>query len=68
MNSNTLRIGILGAGRIAEKMAKTIAAMSDVTILAVASRLLERAYDNYETLAIMQQMDARIFMILGETE
>lgn len=33
-----LRIGILGAGNIAEKLANTIAAMPDITVLAVASR------------------------------
>lgn len=66
---NLLRIGILGAGHIAEKMAKTIAAMQDVAILAVASRsmeraqdfaaryAIERAYDSYETLVCDADVD-----------
>lgn len=37
------RIGILGAGHIAEKMAHTVAAMDGVRIYAVASRSLEKA-------------------------
>lgn len=66
---NSLRVGILGAGHIAEKMAKTIVAMPDVTILAVASRsmerahdfaaryAIERAYDSYETLVTDPDVD-----------
>ena len=37
------RIGILGAGHIAEKMAHTVAAMDGVRIYAVASRSIEKA-------------------------
>lgn len=37
------RIGILGAGHIAEKMARTVAAMDGVQIYAVASRSMEKA-------------------------
>lgn len=37
------RIGILGAGHIAEKMARTVAAMNGVQIYAVASRSMEKA-------------------------
>ena len=37
------RIGILGAGHIAEKMARTVADMDGVQIYAVASRSLEKA-------------------------
>lgn len=64
-----MRVGILGAGHIAEKMAKTIAAMSDVLVLAVASRSAERAkafaerfavpraYDNYDALVCDPDID-----------
>ena len=39
------RIGILGAGHIAEKMARTVNAMTGVEIHAVGSRSLEKAVD-----------------------
>ena len=39
----TFKIGILGAGWIAEKMAETVAAMDGYEIFAVASRSLEKA-------------------------
>ncbi|MBQ7811454.1 MAG: Gfo/Idh/MocA family oxidoreductase [Bacteroidales bacterium] len=39
------RIGILGAGHIAEKMARTVAAMDGVQIYAVASRSMEKALE-----------------------
>lgn len=41
--SKTFKIGILGAGWIAEKMTETVAAMDGYEIFAVASRSLEKA-------------------------
>lgn len=38
-----MKIGILGAGNIARKMAQTVNAMEDVTLEAVGSRAMERA-------------------------
>ena len=38
-----MKIGILGAGNIAVKMAKTVSGMKDVENYAVAARNLERA-------------------------
>lgn len=57
------KIGIIGAGHIAHKMAYTISRMSDIELYAIASRDMERArdfanrynikrvYDSYENLA-----------------
>ena len=41
--NNIFRVGIIGAGHIAEKAAKTLAAMQDAECLAVGSRSLEKA-------------------------
>lgn len=38
-----MKIGILGAGNIARKMAQTVNAMEDVTLYAIGSRTLEKA-------------------------
>lgn len=43
MKMENFRIGILGAGHIAEKMARTVAAMDGVEIYAVASRSIDKA-------------------------
>ena len=45
MHMDNFRIGILGAGHIAEKMARTVNAMDGVEIHAVGSRSLEKAAD-----------------------
>lgn len=38
-----MKVGIIGAGHIAEKMATTLAGMDDMSCLAIASRSLEKA-------------------------
>ena len=43
MENAIWRVGIIGAGHIAEKMAATLKGMDDMTCLAVASRSLEKA-------------------------
>ena len=43
MDKNVFRVGIIGAGHIAEKMALTLSALPDMTCLAVASRSLQKA-------------------------
>ena len=43
MDTKVLRVGIIGAGHIAEKMARTLARMPDMTCLAIGSRSLEKA-------------------------
>ena len=45
MFMDNFRIGILGAGHIAEKMARTVNAMDGVEVYAVGSRSLEKASD-----------------------
>ena len=62
MESKLLRVGIIGAGHIARKAARTLNAMTDMTPLAIGSRSLEkarafaveegvaRAYGSYEAL------------------
>lgn len=62
-------VGILGAGKIANSMAKTIAQMADVTLLAVASRSMEKAerfaaeyhipkaYGSYEEMVQDEEID-----------
>lgn len=64
-----LRIGIMGPGNIAHKMAQTILKMDNVTIVAVGSRSIERArkfaqkygiaraYGSYEALAADEDID-----------
>ncbi len=64
-----MKMGILGAGRIAVTMAQTIAQMPDVTSWAVGARSLERAqkfaeeygfekaYGSYEELAADPELD-----------
>ncbi len=64
-----MKVGILGAGNIARKMALTVNGMSGVTLGAVASRSLEKAkafaeefsaekyYDSYEALANDEGID-----------
>ena len=42
-NSAFFRVGIVGAGHIAEKAARTLLQMEDATCLAIASRSLEKA-------------------------
>lgn len=65
----TYKIGIIGAGHIAEKMASTIHDMNNAEVYAIASRQLERAkrfankygieqaYDSYEKLAADHNVD-----------
>ena len=43
MENAIWRVGIIGAGHIAEKMARTLEGMDDMTCLAVASRSLDKA-------------------------
>lgn len=64
-----MKIGILGAGNIARKMAATVNGMNGVTLGAVASRSMEKAkafaeefsaekyYDSYEALAADSNID-----------
>ncbi len=64
-----MKLGILGAGNIARKMAATVNGMKDVTLGAVASRSMEKAkafaeefsaekyYDCYEALAADSEID-----------
>ena len=64
-----MKIGILGAGNIARKMAVTINGVDDVTLGAIASRSMEKArafaeefsaekyYDSYEALAADSSID-----------
>ncbi len=65
----TYKIGIIGAGHIAEKMAMTLAAMDNAELYAIASRQMEKAqafankygakaaYGSYEALAADKQVD-----------
>ena len=64
-----MKVGILGAGNIARKMAATVNGMNGVTLGAVASRSMEKAkafaeefsaeknYDSYEALAADSDID-----------
>ncbi len=64
-----MKVGILGAGNIARKMAATVNGMNNVTLGAVASRSMEKArafaeefsaekyYDSYEALAADSEID-----------
>ena len=64
-----LKVGILGAGKIAEKMAATITRMEDAQVVAVGARDLERAkefagrhkipraYGNYQDLAADEEVE-----------
>lgn len=64
-----MKVGILGAGNIARKMAATVNGMNGVTLDAVASRSMEKAkafaeefsaekyYDSYEALAADSDID-----------
>jgi len=47
-----MRVGIIGAGHIAEKAARTLAAMEDCEALAIGSRTLEKAQDFAERFEI----------------
>lgn len=42
---NTIRVGIIGAGWIAHKMAQALAPLSDAEVIAIASRSIEKAED-----------------------
>lgn len=67
--NKTFKIGIIGAGWIAEKMAETVAAMNGYEISAIASRSIERArsfaakfniekaYGSYEKLVCDDDID-----------
>lgn len=69
MMDSSFKIGIIGAGWIAEKMAKTVASMSGYKVYAVASRSIEKAtefarkydieqaYGSYESLVSDNNVD-----------
>lgn len=54
---STMRVGILGAGWIAHKMAEAIAPLKDVEVVAVASRSAKKAHDFAQQYAIVRDYD-----------